>query len=79
MPKEPTLNNIYLLLGKVKGEVKGINTRLDTMNGSIRDHDKRINNNESALDQQKGKSVMMTTIVATGISVIGLLIGWFNK
>jgi hypothetical protein len=78
MSKQPTLNDIYLTVGEIKGEVKGINCRLDKLNGTVCRHEDRINNNESAIDQQKGKSIAYGVISATIISAIGLLFSWIK-
>lgn len=76
--KQPTLNDIYLAVGELNGEVKGINRRLDKMNGTISSHDDRINKNESAIDQQRGRAAIIGGVVGGIVSIIGLVLAWFG-
>jgi len=69
---------ILIIVGEIKGEVKGINNRLDRMNGTIQSHDNRINKNESAIDQQKSKSALIAGLVGFVVSAVGLVIAWFK-
>ena len=78
MEKEPTLNDIYLAVGELNGEVKGINSRLDRMNGNIENHDKRINKNESSIDRQKGKTTAYSIASAFIFSAIGAIVAYFR-
>jgi len=56
--------------GEIKGEVKGINQRLDRVNGNLKDHDTRINCNEHKIDNITGKA----TIIGSIIGFIGAVI-----
>jgi len=69
---------ILLIVGEIKGEVKGINNRLDNINGSIKNHEIRINDNEDSISQQKGKATLCGAVTATVISAIGIAIAWLG-
>lgn len=73
-----TQNKILQTVGRLEGKVDGIISRLDKQNGTLINHDKRINKNESALDQQKGKAAAISIITATIISIIGIVITFFK-
>ena len=58
-------------LGRVEGKVDGINKRLDTMNGSISNHDTRINANETHIDKMTGKATVIGGVMGfIGAAVI---------
>ena len=76
--KEPTLSDIYMAVGEIKGEVRGIHLEMKRINGTLQNHDQRINTNESAIDQQKGRSALIGGIVGGVVSAIGLLLAWFG-
>lgn len=56
MPNEDLHNQIMHELGEIKGEIKGTNRRLDIMNGTMKDHSKRIRANETGLAVIKTKA-----------------------
>lgn len=62
-----TEEKILLSLGEIKGEVKGINNRLDRMNGSLKTHDSKIDCLERDVNKAKG----ITTIISILFGVIG--------
>ena len=66
--EEEKLNKIYLAVGKLQGEVStgflAITNRLDRMNGTISNHEGRINKNETERDKAKGV-----------LSIIGFIAG----
>ena len=70
---EEITQKILLIVGEIKGEVKGINARLDKQNGTLKNHDDRINDNETFKDQQKGKSIVYGAIGGFITLVISVL------
>ena len=62
-------------MGEVVGEVKGINKRLDKLNGSVKNHDDRINKNESKIDTMLGK---VSVIGSLGVFIGGLIMWLFD-
>jgi len=57
-------------VGTITGEIKGVKEHLRTLNGSIKSHDLRIDNNKERLDVMKGKAKIIAVIagfVATAI------------
>jgi len=69
-----TTEQIFNAIGELVGEVKGINNRLDKINGSLEDHDKRIDKNKERLDIATGKATVIGTILGfIGAAIIALL------
>lgn len=60
-------SDILLLLGEIKGEVKGINQRLDVSNHRTEKVENRVTSLESTRDQQKG-GWRVTTVIAGAVS-----------
>jgi len=56
--------------GEIKGELRGINKRLDTLNGSVADSKTRINTLESFKNNLQGRIIILVAIVGVGISII---------
>ena len=57
-------------VGTITGEIKGVKEHLRTLNGSIKSHDLRIDNNKERLDVMKGKAKIIAVIagfVATAV------------
>jgi len=57
-------------VGTITGEIKGVKEHLRTLNGSIKSHDTRIDENKERLDVMKGKAKIIVAIagfVATAI------------
>ena len=57
-------------VGTITGEIKGVKEHLRTLNGSIKSHDTRIDDNKERLDVMKGKAKIIAVIagfVATAI------------
>jgi len=69
------LTEINRTMGEVVGEVKGINKRLDKLNGSVKNHDDRINTNESKLDTMLGK---VSVVGSLGVFIGGLIMWLFD-
>jgi len=71
-----TREEILKALGKVEGKVDGINERLDKVNGTLKNHDERINVNEHKVDTMSGKikvvGAIATIIAGTIIASIKL-------
>jgi len=69
-----TTEQIFNAIGELVGEVKGINSRLDKINGSLKDHDKRIDKNKERLDIATGKATILGAILGfIGAAIIALL------
>lgn len=77
--EQPTLNDIYLAVGEIKGEVKGINQRLDRQNGSIGKLTDRTNTLESFCDGMKGKIVAGAVITSGAVAIVGLLLQYYYR
>ena len=69
------LTEMNRTMGEVVGEVKGINKRLDKLNGSVNNHDARINKNESKLDTMLGK---VSVVGSLGVFIGGLIMWLFD-
>ena len=50
-----TREEILKAIGKLEGKIDGVNQRLDKINGSLLNHDDRINVNEHKIDTMSGK------------------------
>jgi len=74
-----TIEIILQAIGELGGKVDGINKRLDTLNGTVKSHDKRINANESKIDNMTGKATMIGMIFGFIGACIIALIGFFQK
>ena len=69
---------ILLIVGEIKGEVKGINSRLDKINGSIKDHEGKINKNENDIVASKAKATLLGAMAGIIVSVLGATIAYFK-
>ena len=78
MPNKPNFYQLFQLMGEVHSDVKGINSRLDRMNGSIKSHDEKIDVLESCKDQMKDKSAAYGLVGGAIVTGIGFLISWFK-
>ena len=69
---------IAALGGKVDAGFDGVNRRLDTLNGKVADHEKRLNDGaiKKAFDDGKNKGVSMTW--GQIIAIAGLIGGAFT-
>ena len=63
-------NKVFKMLGELTGEVRGINERLDKMNGSLAAQEKRISKLEAFRNRVKGEAGVISIIVAGGFSVL---------
>ena len=63
-------------VGTITGDIKGVKEHLKTLNGSIQNHDDRINVNEHKVDTMSGKikviGALATIIAGTIIASIKL-------
>ena len=59
-------------LGEILGEVKGVNTRLDRVNGRLDKHDDKINSLETFKDTATGKLAVVGTLAAFVFSALGV-------
>ena len=83
MENEQTIKEIYRSVGRLEGKIEtgftAINDRLDKLNGSVKNHDDRINVNESKIDNASG-AVKMVAVIASFIgAVIGFLLSYFKN
>ena len=78
MKNQTLLNEINRKVGEIIGETKGINKRLDIMNGTNFVRDKRINKIEHDTNIQTGKNTVISAVTAIIISIIGLIIAFFK-
>ena len=65
-----TQDQVLLKLGTMDGKIDGINNRLDKINGSLVNHDDRINVNEHKIDTLSGKIKVIgaiATIIAGAV------------
>jgi len=74
-----TIEIILKAIGELGGKVDGINKRLDTLNGTVKSHDTRINANESKIDNMTGKATMIGMIFGFLGACVIALIGFFQK
>ena len=70
MPINQTLQNIERSIGRLEGKVDGINSRLDKANGSLINHDKRINKVEDGAANISGKATVIGAIAGFLVSVV---------
>ena len=73
-----TIDIILKAIGNLEAKVDGVNSRLDRMNGTIKDHDDRINDNESKIDIGLGKASVIGVIFGFLGACVIALIGFFN-
>ncbi len=70
------LYHVYEKIGKLEGQMEGMNGRLDTV---IKDHGDRINKVEEKIDHERGKTAGIAIAVSVIVSTIGLVIAFFRK
>ena len=73
-----TIDIILKAIGNLEAKVDGVNSRLDRMNGTIKDHDDRINDNESKIDIGLGKASVIGVIFGFLGACVIALIGFLN-
>lgn len=66
-----TQDKILYELGEIKGELKGINQRLDRVNGRIDDHDDKINALEGFKDEIIGGEKQKIKTASLGGALAG--------
>ena len=66
-----TREEILKAIGKLEGKIDGVNQRLDKINGSLLNHDDRINVNEHKIDTMSGK---IKVIGAIATIILGAVI-----
>jgi hypothetical protein len=71
--------NVQRSLGRIESKVDAINQRLDSMNGSIKDHATQINNLESFRDNLQGRMTILGTIAGFIGAMITAIINHFIK
>ena len=73
-----TIDIILKAIGNLEAKVDGVNSRLGRMNGTIKDHDDRINDNESKIDIGLGKASVIGVIFGFLGACVIALIGFLN-
>ena len=71
--------NEQFLLGQIDGKVDGIISRLDKMNGTLIDHNKKINLLETFRDNLQGRMTIIGAIAGFIGAMITILINHFTK
>ena len=74
-----TIDIILKAIGNLEGKVDGINSRLDSLNGSVKSHALRINDNEHKIDVNIGKVSVASAILGFIGACIIAFIGYLNK
>lgn len=69
-------NQVMFLLGQVDGGIKGINARLDKINGRLDRHDTKIEDLDKAKSEQTGSVKIIAGIWGVTSSVIIGIITW---
>ena len=64
-------SEIYRIVGSIEGEVKGMNGRLDRINGTLKAHDNKIDFLEAESNKRKG----IVTVIG-GIAGVLVSIAW---
>ena len=74
-----TIDIILKAIGSLESKVDGINQRLDSLNGSVKSHALRINDNEHKIDVNIGKVSVASAILGfIGAGIIAFL-GFLNR
>ncbi len=68
-------NELNRTLGEILGGVKGINQRLDVVNGRLGKHDDKIHTLESFMDNVTGRFVVIGAVFALTCTIVG---SWVN-
>ena len=88
MPKDYTKDFFDAILeikgemGEIKGDVRGIHTQMKLQNGRLNVHSKRINDNESSIDQNKGKAMgagFIAGAIGGIITIVLAILTFFRK
>ena len=83
MENNQTIKEIYRAVGRLEGKIEtgfsAVNGRLDKINGTVENHDGRINVNESKIDNARGAMKMITMIGAFIGAIVGFLISYFKN
>ena len=72
------LQDITRAIGRLEGKVDGINNRLDRINGSLGNHDDRINDLESSCSSIKGQASILGILGGIIVSAIVASIKFFK-
>ena len=74
-----TIDIILKAIGSLEAKVDGINSRLDSLNGSVKSHALRINDNEHKIDVNIGKVSVASAILGFIGACIIAFIGFIQK
>ena len=77
------LNEINRAIGNLEGTIKegfkAVNFRLDKINGSLDNHETRLNRNETKIDEATGSAKMLAIIWGVIITIVNLVIGFWKR
>ena len=80
--QKPNFFTLFQVVGEIRGEVKGINSRLDRLNGHLSNHEDRINKNEDGISNIRGRATGAGAIagfIGGVITVIIAIVTFFRK
>ena len=74
-----TIDIILKAIGSLEAKVDGINSRLDSLNGSVKSHALRINDNEHKIDVNIGKVSVASAILGFIGACVIAFVGFLNR
>ena len=82
MPNKPNFSDLYQLAGEIRGETKGINSRLDKINGRLDDHGKKIDDLEDSTATMKGQQKGVAAVwgfLGGAVGVVIAILTFFRR
>lgn len=76
--QKPNFYSLYELVGEIKGTVQAIDKKVETINGTLRLHDNRIDALKERADKMEGRSAGIAAITSFLVAVAGALITIFK-
>lgn len=70
------VSDLHRALGRIEGLVEGIDAKIDGMNGTVKHHDDRIREVESAQSRAAGRQSVIGSIAGL---IGGALAAWFGR
>ena len=74
--KNPNFYMLYQEVGEIKGAVKAIDKKLDSV---CDNHDKRLNRVESEVDQIKGKAAVIGGVAGFVVLIVEIVFDYIKK